>query len=529
MADHTPVEAGNGAMPPTYDEAKGLTETMDQKVNIAPSDTKIEMGKEKEKEEEGFKGLSKEELMQFANDPFWVKLRWVLFILFWIIWVAMLGASVVIIIYAPKCPSPEPKQWWQKGPVYKSPVEDFPDANGDHVSDLKDVKENLDYLVEAGVGSLYLPSLLYPNDFKQVKPEHGSMEDWKSLSNALQERGLRVIVDIVPRSTSQHHMWYEEAQAKRGDYSSYYKSGTLDLDLDNVKVQDELVQVMKFWVTSGVDGFLVKEATSIPKDLLVKFRTMLEEAEANSGVEKVLIVDELSESLSKIDGVGAGNPVHLHFADDLLPVNEELTAAGVKTKLDAFIASQPCEDEGSCAWPAFTVSTTAHGSEKSDALLMLKMLLPGTVVSEAGEELGLTPEEYRTVKDPEDPVQKQHLALYSLLTAKLRHQDAILFGDLKPEDSFVKNGTEVFGMVRVKKGSPGYLYLFNLGSTPVESADFSDVKYLPDDIRVLDGGDVAAVAPNVPAGKMELKRFPTNAVPLEPGQAKIFNFVPNFS
>jgi len=262
-------------------------------------------------------------------------------------------------------------------------------------------------------------------------------------------------------------------------------------------VQDELVQVMKFWVTSGV--------------------------------EKVLIVDELSESLSKIDGVGAGNPVHLHFADDLLPVNEELTAAGVKTKLDAFIASQPCEDEGSCAWPAFTVSTTAHGSEKSDALLMLKMLLPGTVVSEAGEELGLTPEEYRTVKDPEDPVQKQHLALYSLLTAKLRHQDAILFGDLKPEDSFVKNGTEVFGMVRVKKGSPGYLYLFNLGSTPVESADFSDVKYLPDDIRVLDGGDVAAVAPNVPAGKMELKRFPTNAVPLEPGQAKIFNFVPNFS
>merc|ERR1711910_147340 len=120
MADHTPVEAENGAMPPTYDEAKGLTETMDQKVNIAPSDTKIEMGKEKEKEEEGFKGLSKEELMQFANDPFWVKLRWVLFILFWIIWVAMLAASVVVIIYAPKCPSPEAKQWWQKGPVYTS-------------------------------------------------------------------------------------------------------------------------------------------------------------------------------------------------------------------------------------------------------------------------------------------------------------------------------------------------------------------------------------------------------------------------
>merc|ERR1712211_46557 len=166
-----PVEGEEGTMPPTYDAATGLTESADQKVNIAPSDTKIEMGKEKEKEEEGFKGLSKEELMQFANDPFWVRLRWTLFVLFWIVWVAMLVASVVIIIYAPKCPSPEAK--------------------------------------------------------------------------------------------------------------------------------------------------------------------------------------------------------------------EPLTASGIKTKIDNFIASQPCEGdngEGPCAWPAFTLSTTSHGADKSDALTMLKMLMPGTVV-----------------------------------------------------------------------------------------------------------------------------------------------------
>merc|ERR1711962_1087071 len=137
MADQTPVEGEEGTMPRTYDAATGLTESADQKVNIAPSDTKIEMGKEKEKEEEGFKGLSKEELMQFANDPFWVRLRWTLFVLFWIVWVAMLVASVVIIIYAPKCPSPEAKQWWQKGPVYKSPVETFPDGNGAQAVPLK--------------------------------------------------------------------------------------------------------------------------------------------------------------------------------------------------------------------------------------------------------------------------------------------------------------------------------------------------------------------------------------------------------
>merc|ERR1712130_391149 len=472
MAEQTPVDGENAAMPPTYEEAKGLTETMDPKVNIAPSDTKIEMGKEKEKEkeEEGFKGLSKEELMQFANDPFWVKLRWVLFILFWIIWVAMLVASIVIIIYAPKCPSPEAKQWWQKGPIYKAAVTDFPDADANKVVDLKDVKENLDHLVTAGVGSLYLTSLLSPSNLDEVKQEYGTMEDWKILSQALKERGLRVIVDFVPGKTSEHHIWYEEAQAKKGDFASYYKNGGLQLDLDNVKVQEELVKVMKFWAANGVDGFLV-EADGVPKALLVKFRETLKQAEADSGVEKVLMVDVLSEPLSDISGVGAGDPIHLHIDEDLLPVGEDITADGIKTKLDAYMEKQPCDEEGSCAWPAFT-----------------------------------------------------------LLTSKLRHQDAILFGKLKPEDSFLRNNKTVFGLVRVKKGSPGYLFLINLGPTFVE-IDLSKVQYLPDDIRVLDAGDVEAVAPPVAAaeGEIVLKRFPTSAVPLEPGQAKIFNFVPKFS
>jgi len=203
-----------------------------------------------------------------------------------------------------------------------------------------DVKENIDYLVKAGVGSLYLTSLLSPSNLEQVKQEYGSMEDWKSLSQALQERGIRVIVDFAPGSTSEHHMWYEEFQAGKGDFASFYKSG-LQLDLDNAKVQEELVKVMKFWAANGVDGFLVKEADGIPKGLLVKFREALEQAEADSGVEKVLMVDVLPEPLSKISGVGAGDPVHLHIDQDLLP-DETITAAGIKTKLDEFIEKQPC-------------------------------------------------------------------------------------------------------------------------------------------------------------------------------------------
>lgn len=61
-------------------------------------------------------GMSKEELMKYANDPFWVRLRWALFILFWAIWVGMLVGAIVIVVTAPKCIS-IPKKCWEKSPM----------------------------------------------------------------------------------------------------------------------------------------------------------------------------------------------------------------------------------------------------------------------------------------------------------------------------------------------------------------------------------------------------------------------------
>ena len=97
------------------------------------NDAKIEMGEKNstnkqedfDADDDPYRALTKDELMQFAKDPFWVRLRWALFALFWLVWVGMLVASVVILVMAKKCPSPEPKEWWQKAPVYDIKVKSF--------------------------------------------------------------------------------------------------------------------------------------------------------------------------------------------------------------------------------------------------------------------------------------------------------------------------------------------------------------------------------------------------------------------
>lgn len=86
-----------------------------------------------------FAGMGKEELMKYANDPFWVKVRWFLFILFWLVWIAMLVGAIAIIVLAPKCAAPSPREWWEQSPLYQIDVRTFKDGSDpqDGIGDLK--------------------------------------------------------------------------------------------------------------------------------------------------------------------------------------------------------------------------------------------------------------------------------------------------------------------------------------------------------------------------------------------------------
>ena len=93
--------------------------------------------------QQSFTGLGKEDLKKYAEDPFWVRLRWILFILFWVGWLAMLVSAIVIIVLAPKCPTRPDLKWYHTDSAYnvygksfsdKSPVDGQGDLSGKHIN-----------------------------------------------------------------------------------------------------------------------------------------------------------------------------------------------------------------------------------------------------------------------------------------------------------------------------------------------------------------------------------------------------------
>lgn len=115
-------------------EASEKLVAQDGKIEIRPpsiatplnGDTRIDLVEVRQ----AFVGMGKEELMKFANDPFWVRLRWSLFVFFVLLWFGMLGGAIAIIAYAPKCSAPEERQWFEKSPLYSLNADQIKDSNG---------------------------------------------------------------------------------------------------------------------------------------------------------------------------------------------------------------------------------------------------------------------------------------------------------------------------------------------------------------------------------------------------------------
>src|SRR5690606_33108014 len=112
--------------------------------------------------------------------------------------------------------------WWRQAAVYQIYPRAFADANGDGLGDLPGITERVPYLQRLGVDAVWL-SPFYPSaladggydvdDYRDVDPRLGTLEDFDALVAALHGAGIKLIVDLVPNHTSNRHVWFQEALA----------------------------------------------------------------------------------------------------------------------------------------------------------------------------------------------------------------------------------------------------------------------------------------------------------------------------
>ena len=197
------------------------------------------------------------------------------------------------------------KPWWRGAAIYQIYPRSFADTNSDGIGDLKGITERLDYAANLGVDAIWLsPFFTSPMrdfgydvaDYCNVDPLFGTLGDFDELVERAHAMKLKVIIDQVYSHSSDEHAWFQESRSARNNAkadwyvwsdakpdgtppnnwqsvfggpawtwdarrSQYYFHNFLpeqpDLNVHNRAVQDALLDVARFWLDRGVDGFRI--------------------------------------------------------------------------------------------------------------------------------------------------------------------------------------------------------------------------------------------------------------------------------
>jgi glycosidase len=193
--------------------------------------------------------------------------------------------------------------WWRDAVVYQIYPRSFQDSGGDGVGDLAGIESRLDHIAWLGADALWL-SPIYPSpladsgydvsDYEGVDPAYGSLAGFDRLVKAAHERGLRLLMDLVPCHTSIEHPWFRERpdfyiwadgdgppnnwiaafggpawtrdEASGRWYLHSFYPEQPDLDWRNPEVVKAMQGVVRFWLDRGVDGFRIDAIDRLVKD-----------------------------------------------------------------------------------------------------------------------------------------------------------------------------------------------------------------------------------------------------------------------
>lgn len=360
--------------------------------------------------------------------------------------------------------------WWQRGTIYQVYLRSFMDSDGDGVGDLAGITSKLDYLAWLGVDAIWL-SPIYPSpmadfgydvsNYKDIEPTFGTLTDFDALVEEAHRLGLKVILDYVPNHTSDEHPWFVESRSSRDDpkrdwyvwadpvpknpgglpnnwgsefggsawewdepteqfYYHAYDKKQPDLNWRNAEVREAMLEVLRFWMDRGVDGFRVDalghlfedeqlrdnppnpeyrkgqppylkktslHTVGLPEvhEAVAAMRRVFEEYEERVMIVEVyLSVERLIAYYGK-DGSGAHLPTNMHL------VRADWDAREISAFVESYEIALPPG-----AWPNWVLSNHDNsrvasrvGDGQTRVAAMFLLTLRGTPTIYQGDEIGM--------------------------------------------------------------------------------------------------------------------------------------------
>ena len=377
-------------------------------------------------------------------------------------------------------------EWWRGAAIYQIYPRSFVDSDGNGIGDLPGITDHLDYVASLGVDGIWLsPFFTSPMrdfgydvaDYRDVDPLFGTLADFDALLERAHALNLKVIIDQVYSHSSDQHAWFRESRSSRTNAKSdwyvwvdaktdgsppnnwqsvfggpawqwdarrgqYYLHNFLteqpDLNVHSPAVQDALLDVARFWLNRGVDGFRIDAINfamhdpqlrdnppasdsgkrTRPFDFqqhlynqshpdIVKFLERFREVTDSYGDRFTLAEVGGEHSLSEMRAFTKGNRrLNSAYGFDFLYADQ------LTPELVARVAEDWPEGEG---WPSWAfenhdapraISRWAR-EEDRDLVARAKMLLlcslRGSIILYQGEELGLSQVDvpFEQLQDPE--------------------------------------------------------------------------------------------------------------------------------
>ncbi|MFZ1682142.1 MAG: alpha-glucosidase [Rhizobiaceae bacterium] len=387
------------------------------------------------------------------------------------------------------------RDWWRGAIIYQIYPRSFQDSDDDGIGDLRGIRQRLRHVADLGADAVWIsPFYASPmkdfgydvSDYRAVDPEFGTIDDFRDLVDEAHRLGLKVLIDLVISHTSDQHEWFRESRADRTNPKAdwfvwadaepdgtapnnwlsifggpawewdtsrrqYYMHNFLasqpDLNFHNRDVQEAVLDVTRYWLELGADGFRLdtinfyfhsrtladnpalpedeRMASTAPSvnpytwqdhlhdksqpenlDFLKRFRAVLDEFPATASV------GEVGDDQRSLEIVAAytsgGDKVHMCYSFDFLSV-EKPDAARVRAVVEAFENAAP---DGWACWAFSNHDVMRHATrwaaDEADprayltVMAALLMSLRGSVTLYQGEELGL-PEADIAFEDLRDP------------------------------------------------------------------------------------------------------------------------------